>query len=210
MRIRPLSCSIGVVIGLLSVHTAVSAAEADPAAANPTFANPDTPGLLAGKPAPDVVNLSDVVFLKQLAMGSRAEVEIGKLADQRSSTSGVDAFARDMVKDHGEANSKLASLARTAKVSLPTELGPAHVAARTELSRLSGTEFDLKYVDGQIKDHQQAVQLLIYEITSGQHSGVRKFAADSLPTVMAHLEHARSLRAQLTPPEVTPPPAASR
>jgi putative membrane protein len=209
MLVRPLHYSLGVVIGLLG-GPMLSAAEADPAAGNPTFANPDTPGLPAGKPAPDVVNVSDTVFLKQLAMGSRAEVELGKLAEQRSSIEGVDAFARDMVHDHGNANSKLAGLARSAKVELPAGLDPPHAAARAELSQLDGRDFDLKYIDGQIKDHQQAVQLLIYEITAGQHAGVRKFAADTLPTVMEHLEHARSLRAQLTSPEVTPPAAASR
>jgi putative membrane protein len=182
---------------LPGIGTAV-AAEANPAAANPTFANPDTPGLLDGKPAPDVPNVSDVVFLKQFAIGSRAEVELGKLAGQRGSAPGVDEFARHMIKDHGEANTKLASLARASKVSLPEELDAEHVAARGELLALNGPAFDLKYIEGQIKDHQKAVQLLTYEITAGQHAGIRGFAADTLPRVMQHLEAAKSVHAQLT------------
>jgi putative membrane protein len=88
-------------------------------------------------------------------------------------------------------------------VELPTALDAEHTAARGELEKAQGDEFDLKYIDSQIKDHQKAVQLLIYEIASGQHAGVRKFAADTLPAVMGHLEMARSVRAQLVSGEVT-------
>jgi putative membrane protein len=176
---------------------------ADPAkaigeSANPTFANPDTPGLLDGKPAPDAANTSDIVFLKQLAIGGRAEVDLGKLAADRSSVAAIDQFGQHMVKDHGEANSRLASLARGAKVELPRDLDAEHAAVRQDLQSLNGKDFDLRYVESQIKDHQKAVQLLIYEIGSGQHVGVRQFAADTLPKVMEHLERAKELHAELT------------
>jgi putative membrane protein len=173
-------------------------AKASPASANPTFANPDTPGLLDGKPAPDVANTSDIVFLKQIAIGSRAEVEFGKLAADKSSVAGIDQFGQHMVKDHGDANSRLASLARGAKVELPKDLDAEHAAVRQDLQSLSGKDFDLRYVESQIKDHQKAVQLLIYEIGSGQHVGVRQFAADTLPKVMEHLERAKELHSELT------------
>jgi putative membrane protein len=65
------------------------------------------------------------------------------------------------------------------------------------LSALRGTEFDLKYIDAQIKDHQKAVQLLVHEIGSGQHAGVRQLAANTLPGVLEHLEMARALHDQL-------------
>ena len=188
----------------------ISAEKADtaPAYANPTFANPDTPGISAGKPAPDVPNTVDIIFLQQLAMGGRAEVELGKLADQRSAVIDVDAFGKHMVKDHNDANNKLVSLARSAKVELPPEMDGEHRAAMHELSALRGMDFDSRYIEGQIKDHQKAVQLLVHEIGSGQHSGVRLFAAETLPKVMEHLETALTIHARLTgaaPPASEPP-----
>jgi putative membrane protein len=184
---------------------------ASPAFANPTFANPDTPGIMAGKPAPDVANTADIIFLQQLSIGGRAEVELGKLADERSSVASIDNFGRHMVEDHGKANSKVASLARSAHVNLPTELDAEHVAARGELSALKGSAFDLRYVESQIKDHQKTVQLLVHEIGSGQHGAVRQFAADTLPGVMEHLEMAQTVHAELTgagpPPKPASPPA---
>ena len=185
-------------IGLVALGAAAAVRAADPkvASANPAFANPDTPGLLEGKPA-DATNVSDVVFLKQLAIGNRAEVELGKLAVDRNENAGIETFAQRMVKDHEQAGAKLAGLARANRVELPRELDAEHVAARGELSALRGSAFDLKYIDAQVKDHQKAAQLLIYEIGSGQHSGVRQLAAETLPNVMEHLEMARGLQAQL-------------
>ncbi len=168
-----------------------------PAAANPAFANPDTPGLLDGKPA-EAANTVDIVFLKQLAIGNRAEVELGKLAGDRSSTASVDRFGEHMVKDHGAAGSRVTSLARSANVDLPKGLDAEHDAARTELQALNGKEFDLRYMASQIKAHQKTAQLLTHEIASGQHTAVRQFAADTLPTVMQHLEMAKDVHAELT------------
>jgi putative membrane protein len=190
---------VAVATALASSASAAEPPKALAAAANPTFANPDTPGLMAGKPAPDVANTVDIVFLKQLSLGSRAEVDLGKLADERSSTPGVEKFGQRMVKDHTAVNGKLASLARSAKVELPdTALDAEHEAARGELQALRGQDFDLRYLASQIKDHQKAAQLLIHEIASGQHVGVRQFASDTLPGVMEHLEMAKTLHAELT------------
>jgi putative membrane protein len=190
-----LSMAVAAVLGagIATVH----AADPKAASANPTFANPDTPGLLEGKPAPDTANVTEVVFLKQIAIGGKAEVDLGKLAVDRNSAAGVETFAQRMVKDHDQANAKVSSLARSADVDLPRELDAEHMATRGELAALRGTEFDLKYIDAQIKDHQKAVQLLIHEVASGQHAGVRQLAADTLPGVLEHLEMARALHDQL-------------
>jgi putative membrane protein len=201
--------AIALVIGMPVL--AADAPRASPAFANPTFANPNTPGILAGKPAPDATNVVDIIFLQQLSIGGRAEVELGKLAVDRGEADSIDNFGKHMVEEHGRTNSKLAALARSAKVDLPPDLDAEHVAARGELNALRGTAFDLRYVDSQIKDHQKAVQLLIHEIGSGQHSGVRQFAAETLPGVMEHLEMAKTLHAELTgagpPPKPALPPA---
>jgi putative membrane protein len=192
---------------VLCGSAAADSRKTDPAAANPTFANPDTPGLLDGKPA-EAANTVDIVFLKQMAIGNRAEVELGKLAGDKSSLASIDRFGQHMVKDHGEAGSKVNSLARSAGVDLPRDLDAEHDATRKQLQALGGKDFDLRYVESQIKGHQKTVQLLAHEIASGQHTAVRQFAADTLPKVMEHLERAKALHAELTgaaPP--TEPPA---
>jgi putative membrane protein len=205
-----LVCSALGITSLVGAAEAPRAEAGDPAFTNPAFANPDTPGLLAGKPRADVPNTTDTVFLKQLAIGSRAEVELGRLAQERSSHAGIDDFGQHMVKDHSAANGKLASVARAAKVELPETLDAEHEAVRGELAALRGEAFDLRYLESQIKDHQKAAQLLIYEIGQGQHAGTRLFASETLPAVMAHLEKARALHAELTGAGPPRPPSAMR
>ncbi len=196
MSIKPCLLALGA-IALWSTVEAAEPSAARPEYGNPAFANPDTPGLMAGKPA-NASNTVDVIFLKQMAIGGRTEVELGKLTGQRGDAAAVDEFGKHMVDDHGAANSKVTSLARAAGVNLPKELDAEHEAALRELSSLDGSAFDLRYIDGQIKDHQKTVQLLTHEIASGQNAKVRDFAAQTLPTVMQHLEMARAVRDQLT------------
>src|ERR1044072_2528812 len=163
---------------------------------NPGFANPDTPGVMDGKPAGNIPNTVDILFLKQLAIGGQTEVALGKLARDRGAEP-VQGFGKRMVDDHTQANAKLASLARAARVELPDKPDAAHDVLQRELSSLRGSAFNMRYLASQIKDHQEAAQLLIHEIGSGQHGGVRQFAAQTLPTVMQHLAHARALQEQL-------------
>ena len=46
-------------------------------------------------------------------------------------------------------------------------------------------------------DHQKAVQLLEYEIGSGQDVELKSFAAEILPIVLQHLRTAQDLQAEL-------------
>jgi putative membrane protein len=181
----------------LSTSGWAESGKTQPAAANPAFANPDTPGLLEGRPG-EAANVADIVFLKQMAIANRAEIEMGRMAAEKDAREGVDRFGQHMVKDHGDAGDRVSALARSAKVELPKGLDAEHEATKRQLQALNGREFELRYVESQIKGHQKAAQLLIHEIGSGQHTAIRQFAADTLPRVMEHLDAAKALHGELT------------
>ena len=61
---------------------------------NPAFMTPDT--------GPKQPNNTDRVFVHAAALGGMDEVELGKLAEQRSQNDAVKEFARLMVGDHGK------------------------------------------------------------------------------------------------------------
>jgi putative membrane protein len=164
---------------------------------NPAGANPNTPRIRTGTPPEEFANTVDILFLQELALGGMAEVDFGKLAGERAQSEAVKNFAARMVKDHGAANDKVIALARANKVETPKDLDPEHQAARDTLRGASGAEFDKRYIENQIKAHQRAVQLLTHEVGSGQDVRVKAFAGETLPTVMHHLEMARSVHAQL-------------
>lgn len=166
--------------------------------ANPAGANPATPDIETGMPIEDMVNVQDIIFLREFFLGNAAEVELGNLADGRAAADEVQQFAQRMIEDHGMAIEQLEALARSKDVPLPGELAPHQQAVREQLESLQGDAFDVGYIRSQITDHQRAVQLLGYQIGLGQSEEVRSFAKETLPTVLRHLELARGVHADLT------------
>jgi putative membrane protein len=181
---------------------------------NPAGTAPDTPGISKDRPTtietPEYPNTVDQLFARQATIGGLAEVELGKLAGQRTQNEAVKRFAQQMVQDHGQANDKLAKIARADKAKLPgkPDIDPDQKALREQLSKLRGSEFDLAYLSAQVGAHQTTAQLLEHEIGSGQDERVKAYAQDTLPTVMRHLEMARSLQMQLV--SEAPPPTAPK
>jgi len=151
---------------------------------NPTSKSP------SGMPA-------DTNFMKSLAIGGMAEVEAGKLATSKASNTEVKDFAAKMVSDHTKNNEHLKTLATQKKVDLPGAVDAEHAAEKAKLEKQSGADFDAAYMQGQVKDHQETVQLLQHEINSGQDAAVRAFAQETLITVQHHLEMAKELEAKV-------------
>jgi putative membrane protein len=120
------------------------------------------------------------------------------VAEQKGQSDAVKEFGRRMVQDHGEANARLISLAKEDGIAVPHELDAEHQAMRARLDSLSGAEFDLAYLQGQVVDHQKTVQLLEYEIGSGQDVELKSFASEILPVVLQHLRVAQDIQAEMT------------
>lgn len=159
---------------------------------------PDTPRMETGNPPKDHMNTQDKLFVRQAAIGGQAEIELGKLAQQKGSSEAVREFGERMQKEHSEANAQLMRSGRKADPSIPKELDPEHERIRDELSKASGKDFDVAYLTTQIQDHQRTVNLLMWEISFGQSAELTKYAADTLPTVMTHLQIAKHQYAALT------------
>jgi putative membrane protein len=141
-------------------------------------------------------NSSDTSFYKHLAQGGMSEVDLGKLAGQKSTDPKVKSFADMMVKDHSTANQKLESLASSKHIELPKALDASHEATKAKLEALSGNSFDKSYVESQLKDHEKTVRLLETEINSGKDADAKAFAESVLPTVKHHLQAVRELASE--------------
>ena len=164
----------------------------------PALAQSGNPAGMTLGTGPEQPNNSDRVFVHAAAIGGMAEVELGNLARQKAQTEAVKDFGRRMVEDHTKANERLISLGKEAGIALPDELDQDHKTMRDRLQAMSGAEFDLAYLQGQVADHQKTAQLLEYEIGSGQQVDLKNFASEILPVVLQHLRHAQELQAELT------------
>jgi putative membrane protein len=165
---------------------------------NPAGMAPGTPQSAPGVPAPHEPNTQDRLFARIATIGGMAEVELGRIAEQKGGSDAVKDFGHRMVQDHGKANDQLAGLAQQADIPLPGELDQEHKTMRDQLQAMSGPDFDRAYLHGQIIEHQKTVQLLEWEINSGQDAEIKHFASETLPTVLQHLQMAQDLMTRTT------------
>jgi putative membrane protein len=154
-------------------------------AATPVFAQ-------AQKMAPNgAKQMADHTFVTKAAEGGMAEVELGKLAQEKGSTDEVKSFGQRMVTDHSKANDELKSLAQTKSITLPSDLDAHEKATRDRLAKLSGAAFDRAYMRTMLADHRQDVNEFRHESTAGQDPDIKAFASKTLPTLEDHLKLAQ-------------------
>src|SRR5947207_133915 len=73
-------------------------------------------------------------FMKDACQGSMAEVEMGKLAQQKAKDPEIKKFGQMMVTDHTAAGNDLKALAGKKNVTLPTDMG-SHKSTYDSLSK---------------------------------------------------------------------------
>jgi putative membrane protein len=137
----------------------------------------------------------DSSFFKHAAEAGLAEVSDATLAQQSATDPKLKDFAAMMVKDHSAANDKLAALAGSKSITLPTSASVGEMATHAKLKLESGDTFDKAYIKDQIKAHQATIRLLRKEIATGQDEDAKAFAKSVLPTVRAHLKAINTIAA---------------
>jgi putative membrane protein len=138
--------------------------------------------LLAAEKSPDES------FYKKAAEGGIAEVEQGKLAQQKGQSKAVKDFGMMMVKDHSAANDRLKAIAAKKGIELPSSSSMGQMATKAKLEILSGETFDKSYVKGMVKDHKEDIEQFEQEAKNGKDAEARAFASKTLPTLHAHLK----------------------
>lgn len=139
----------------------------------------------------------DQAFILEAASGGQMEVDLGKVATTNAASADVKAFGQRMVDDHTKANDQLKQIAQQKGVTVPTELKPRHQHTVERLSKLSGAAFDHAYMHTMVVDHREDVALFRHEASRGRDADVKKFAADTLPTLQEHLKMAEEIMAKL-------------
>lgn len=136
----------------------------------------------------------DRQFYIKAAVGGLAEVESGKLAEQKASSEAVKSFASRMVQDHTAANEKLMGIAASKNIKLPTEPDAKHKVALKNLQTKSGAAFDAAYIKAQVADHKATIALMEREIASGRDPEAKAFASETLPVVKEHLTMLQNMK----------------
>jgi putative membrane protein len=146
-------------------------------------------------------------FLNRAMEMNQAEIELSRLAQNKSQNPQVKEYAEMMIQDHTQALDKLRSAAGTSQGQ--PQLNKQHQQVLDRLSNLSGTQFDTQYMDTMVRDHKEAVQMFQRESNSGSTATSQRqkpgadtnkdaeIAREMLPTLQKHLDKAEMIQGGL-------------
>jgi len=135
-------------------------------------------------------------FMNDAAKGGMAEVELGKLAQEKATNPRVKNFAEMMVRDHTAANDDLKAIARQKNVTLPSDLGK-HKDHYNDLSKKTGADFDKAYMKMMVDDHEDDIDEFEKIANNGTDPDLKTFASQKLPTLRKHLDSAKAINQSL-------------
>ena len=159
---------------------------------------PDVQKLPNGQNQATAVN--DTAGIRMAVQSNFTEVALGRLADDRASSSQVKDFGKQMVSDHDAMNDqwvKVASRYHMRIMNPGADFGPNGKEAIDRLEKLKGSEFDQGYMMEMIRDHEQNLsdfQRLQY---SARDPEIRDLAASGVSTIQQHLTLARQVGSQV-------------
>lgn len=139
------------------------------------------------------LSAADYKFAKAAACGGMTEVNLGRIAAEKSANVAVQQFGQHMVMDHGKAGQDLQALAARKGATLPSEPSAAQQKEIDRLNKLSGAAFDKAYVALMVKDHKADEKEFKKAAANVQDPDLRAFAATTLTVVQGHLKMAEDL-----------------
>jgi len=134
------------------------------------------------------VDKDDAKFAVAAANGGMAEVELGKLAQEKAANAQVKDFGAMMVSDHSKANDEMTALAKSKGITLPTAIDSEEQKVKDNLSAKSGADFDKAYVSNMIDDHKEDIKEFENASKNCKDADLKAFAAKTLPTLKKHLD----------------------
>jgi putative membrane protein len=130
--------------------------------------------------------VSDRKFVEKAASDDIAEIELGKLALDKSQDPQVKSYAKRSVADHQKSLEKLESVAKDHKFPLPTSATTEAQRDYRNLSKLDGKSFDGEYLKLADKRHHEEIQ--DYQNAKLENQELKSWADQTLPSLKEQIE----------------------
>jgi putative membrane protein len=135
----------------------------------------------------------DKAFVKKALEGNIGEVEMGKLALQKSNDDQVKQFAQRMVDDHGKMQDQLKPVAEQMGVKVPDGPSKGQMKSMDKMKGLSGDAFDQAYIKDMVKDHKKDDSDFKLEAQSTQNPQLKQLVSEADQTIESHLQQAQQI-----------------
>lgn len=151
---------------------------------------------------PVTISKSDADFLVEAASGGNMEINLGHLAENKSTSEQVRAFGSMMIKDHEEGGEKLKRLAIAKNIILPDSISAAQQKQKDKLLKQPNGDFDRAYINLMVDDHRKDIREFQKAAKDATDSEVKAFAADQLAMFYKHLDSAEKILKRMGPKRI--------
>ena len=136
---------------------------------------------------PTAPHANDSEFMMSAAHSDQNEIQLSKMALAKGVTGDAKTLANKMIADHTKSTAALKPIAAKAGVTLPTDMDAEHKAMAPQLEKLSGKEFEAKYLSQMVTDHQKTANTLAAHKTMTKNTALSGWIDTTLPVVVEHL-----------------------
>jgi putative membrane protein len=186
------------ILGALSGCSKSDSGATTPAASQGDEATPAEASMQGKSVAP-----TDGQIVQILATVDTGEIEQAQLATSRATSPQVRQFATEMIDQHTESRAKGAQLAAQAGLSLAgskqgDELHAKGAQTKQDLQNSEPTAFDDAYMQAQVKQHQEVLDLIDTKLTpAATNPDVRATLTTTRGMVQHHLTEAQQIAGSL-------------
>jgi putative membrane protein len=146
---------------------------------------------------PPSVTPAEQDFMMKAMQAHLAEVDVSRVALQKSDNREVRDYANMIESDHKHAMEDLADLMKDKNVPQPNTLAAQTQQDIGRTSNLTGPEFDREFMNMMVMDHQKAVEMFRDQQAIVQNADVKDYVEDMIPKLEMHLDKARRLQSKL-------------
>jgi putative membrane protein len=138
--------------------------------------------------------MTDQQFVDFAGQTDMVEVNLGKLAQDASSSQSVKDYGQMLISDHTANFGQLNAAAQQVSLTVPTAIGAEQNKTLLDpLEKLKGASFDKHYLHEMIAGHTKAVEVFKMEAKEAQNPVIKSYAEQSIPVIEKHLADAKKL-----------------
>ena len=144
-----------------------------------------------------LMDSNTIDFANKAATGGMAEVEMGKLAEQKATSPQVKDFGKMMVEDHSLVNRSFKIISFDKSIELPTSVTDDQRKEIDNLSKKSGKDFDKAYVNMMVEDHKKDISEFKDAEGKVSDNDIKDFIASTLPLLQKHLNAIQAIKSKM-------------
>jgi putative membrane protein len=149
-----------------------------------------TAGSMADANGPTAPHATDAEFMQSAAHSDQNEIQLSKMALTKGVSATAKSYANQMITDHTKSSAMLKPIAAKAGVTLPTDMDAEHKALAPTMAKLTGKEFETKFLAQMVTDHQKTANTLKAHQTMTKDTQLQGWISTTLPVVEGHLSMA--------------------